>query len=151
MKTKQFKALHIACDHAGVTYKAFIKSAIAENYDNINDHGTDTEASCDYPDYVHPLAAAVGSDNSLGGILLCGSGNGVCITANKYKGIRAALCWNVELAQLARQHNNANVICIPTRFVSKELALEMVEAFLTTPFEGGRHQNRVQKITEGLA
>jgi ribose 5-phosphate isomerase B len=150
MTTNSFSALHVAGDHAGIGFKETIKALLSKQNWELTDHGTHSDASCDYPDYVHPLAAAVASDPSLGGILFCGSGNGVCITANKYKNIRAALCWNVELAKLARQHNNANVICIPTRFVSEALAAEMVEAFLTTEFEGGRHLNRVNKITDGL-
>nr|MBP7533665.1 RpiB/LacA/LacB family sugar-phosphate isomerase [Chitinophagales bacterium] len=106
-------------------------------------HGT---ASVDYPDYAHPTANAVETAQAEMGILICGSANGVAITANKHAGIRAALCWLPQIAELARQHNNANIICIPARFVSTQMALDMVDVFLSTPFEGGRHANRVAKI-----
>ena len=109
------------------------------------DFGAFAADSVDYPDYAHPVAEAVLRDATLG-ILICGSGNGVAMTANKHAHIRAALCWTVELAELARQHNNANILCIPARFVSEQTALAMVDAFLNTPFEGGRHNNRVGKI-----
>src|SRR5690606_24579380 len=102
--------------------------------------------SVDYPDYIHPLASSVEAGESVLGIAICGSGNGVAMTANKHKGIRAALCWNKELAALARQHNDANIICVPSRFISYDVALELVKTFLTTEFEGGRHQKRVDKI-----
>jgi ribose 5-phosphate isomerase B len=108
--------------------------------------GTHSETSMDYPDVAHPLATFVESEQAYFGILICGSGNGVNIVANKHVGIRSALCWNVELAVLARQHNNANVLALPARFIEEALALEMVEAFLTTAFEGGRHATRVSKI-----
>jgi ribose 5-phosphate isomerase B len=145
---KIFSKLHIASDHAGVDYKKEIKAYFENVGYEVTDYGTDSEASCDYPDYVHPLAKAISSDLSQGGILICGSGNGVCMTANKYPDIRAALCWNKELAELARLHNNANVICIPARFVSLDLAKEMADAFIKTEFEGGRHQRRVEKIAQ---
>jgi ribose 5-phosphate isomerase B len=108
--------------------------------------GTFTEASCDYPDYAHAVAHAVEQGQTEMGVLVCGSANGVAITANKHAGIRAAICWEKEIAILARAHNNANIICIPARFVSTDAALEMVDTFLSTPFEGGRHQTRVGKI-----
>jgi len=110
------------------------------------DLGTFTDASCDYPDYAHAVALAVENGEAEFGVLVCGSANGVCITANKHAGIRAALCWEKEIAVLARSHNDANVICLPARFVSMNAALDMTDAFLSTPFEGGRHQNRVNKI-----
>lgn len=142
-------ALKIAIggDHAGYTYKSILKEVLAQLNCEIQDFGPDSEASVDYPDYVHPLAKAVVNEEADFGILICGSGNGVAITANKYQEIRAALCWLPELAKLAREHNNANVLCIPARFVSEEEAKEMVRVFLNTNFEGGRHQNRVNKIT----
>jgi ribose 5-phosphate isomerase B len=138
--------LHIGSDHAGFTMKEELKQYLFNIGHSIEDHGTYSLDSTDYPDYAHALSRAVEKDNNSLGILLCGSANGVCITANKHQGIRAALCWEPEIAQLARAHNNANVICIPARFVDKSTAEEMVHLFLTTPFEGGRHQTRVAKI-----
>ena len=110
------------------------------------DFGTHSPDSVDYPDFAHPVAKALESGKATLGVLICGSGNGVCMTANKHQGIRAALCWKVELAALARQHNNANIICLPARFVSLRMARKMVVTFLETPFEGGRHERRVEKI-----
>ncbi|MFW5726919.1 MAG: RpiB/LacA/LacB family sugar-phosphate isomerase [bacterium] len=118
----------------------------AEGYE-VRDFGPSSEASVDYPDFAHPLAEAVSKGECSLGILICGSGNGVAITANKHADIRAALCWNTELAALARQHNNANVLCLPARFISRELAVELAEIFLSTEFEGGRHEKRVAKIS----
>ena len=112
----------------------------------VKDFGTYSNESTDYPDYAHPVAQMVEENPGMIGILLCGSGNGINMTANKHEGIRSALCWETEIAKLARSHNNANIIAIPARFVSEELALEMVDAFLETEFEGGRHQNRINKI-----
>lgn len=137
--------LSMGCDHAGYSLKENLKAALQAAGVQVNDHGTHSEASVDYPDFAHPVADEVAGSGSLG-ILICGSGNGVCMAANKHAGIRAALCWNVELAALARQHNNANILCLPARFVSAELAWEMVTTFLSTEFEGGRHANRVNKI-----
>ncbi|MCX2740616.1 ribose 5-phosphate isomerase B [Pontibacter anaerobius] len=141
-------ALKIAIggDHAGYTYKKMLKEVLAELGHEVQDFGPGSEASVDYPDHVHPLAKAVVNKEADMGILICGSGNGVAITANKYQEIRAALCWLPELAKLAREHNDANILCIPARFVSEEVAKEMVRIFLKTDFEGGRHQNRVDKI-----
>lgn len=136
----------IGGDHAGFELKAKIKSNLSDTEYQITDFGTNSPDSVDYPDYVHPLANSIQEGQNTLGILICGSGNGVCMTANKHKGIRAALCWNVELALLARQHNNANIICIPARFVESSLAIEMVKAFLKEDFEGGRHERRVSKI-----
>ncbi|AKD02772.1 ribose 5-phosphate isomerase B [Pontibacter korlensis] len=136
----------IGGDHAGYTYKSMLKGVLAELGHQVQDFGPDSEASVDYPDHVHPLAKAVASKDCDFGVLICGSGNGVAITANKYQDIRAALCWETELAKLAREHNNANILCIPARFVSEETARDMVRTFLATDFEGGRHQNRVNKI-----
>jgi ribose 5-phosphate isomerase B len=137
----------IGGDHAGFEYKEIIKEMLAGMGWQVSDKGTYSTDSTDYPDYAHPLANMVASGEASAGILICGSGNGVCMTANKHQDIRAALCWNEELASLARQHNNANVLCIPSRFVSIEVARKMVEVFLSTPFEGGRHENRVNKIS----
>lgn len=136
----------IGSDHAGVGYKKMIVQSLQEKGLTVLDLGPYDEQSVDYPDYAHPVATSVEQGKAACGILLCGSGNGVAITANKHAGIRAALCWEVELAKLARQHNDANVLCIPARFVSLPIAQEMVVQFLATAFEGGRHQNRVQKI-----
>ncbi|MCC9165424.1 ribose 5-phosphate isomerase B [Pontibacter harenae] len=136
----------IGGDHAGFTYKAMLKTVLEELGHTIQDFGPDSDASVDYPDHVHPLAKAVVNKEADLGVLICGSGNGVAITANKHQGVRAALCWQPEIAALARSHNNANVLCIPARFVSEEVAKEMLRVFLETEFEGGRHQNRVNKI-----
>jgi len=136
----------IGSDHAGYAYKEEILKYLLNKNISVSDMGTKSEESCDYPDYAHPVANEIELENAQFGILICGSGNGVCMTANKHAGIRAALCWNIELAQLARQHNDANVLCIPSRFVGIEVANAIVEAFLTSSFEGGRHQNRVSKI-----
>jgi ribose 5-phosphate isomerase B len=138
--------LAIGNDHAGVIYKEKIKAMLTEAGYEIFDAGTNTDDSVDYPDFAHPVANKVADKDVTFGILICGSGNGVAITANKHEAIRAALCWKVELAKLARAHNNANIICIPARFVSLALAKNMINAFLTEKFEGGRHLKRVKKI-----
>lgn len=140
------KTIGVGCDHAGFPYKAAVIKQLEANGYAVKDFGTFSIDSVDYPDYAHPLSNAVESGDCHQGVLLCGSGNGVCMTANKHAGIRAALCWNIDTARLSRQHNDANVICVPARFVTEELALEMVNVFLTTDFEGGRHQKRVDKI-----
>ena len=134
----------ISSDHAGFELKQKIKSVFSEL--TFVDFGPTNTESVDYPDYAHPLANAIEKGELAMGIAICGSGNGINMTVNKHKGIRSALCWTVELAQLARQHNNANIIALPARFISEELAIEMVKAFLSTDFEGGRHQKRVEKI-----
>ncbi|MEY3178916.1 MAG: hypothetical protein RLZZ390_228 [Bacteroidota bacterium] len=136
----------IGSDHAGFGYKSGVKDHLEKAGHEVVDHGTFSEASCDYPDYAHAVASAVEKGEADFGILICGSANGVCMTANKHAGIRAALCWEKEIAVLARSHNNANVICLPARFVSMDAALEMADVFIATAFEGGRHQNRVNKI-----
>lgn len=141
------KPIAIASDHAGFEMKEFVISFIEGKDLAFKDFGPATDDAVDYPDFAHPVAQAVESGDCALGILLCGSGNGVAITANKHQGIRAALCWDDEIAALARKHNNANVLCIPARFVSENTAEEMVEVFLNTAFEGGRHANRVQKIS----
>lgn len=135
----------IGADHAGYEYKEIIKAYLAEY--EVKDFGTHSPASVDYPDFAHPVANAVESGEFNFGVLVCGSANGVAITANKHQHIRAAICWENEIASLARQHNNGNIICIPARFVSEDLAKEMVTTFLSTAFEGGRHANRVDKIS----
>nr|WP_315419730.1 ribose 5-phosphate isomerase B [uncultured Pedobacter sp.] len=135
----------IGADHAGFEYKEILKDFL-QDYE-VKDFGTSSENSVDYPDFAHPVASAVESGEFTYGILLCGSANGVAITANKHQGIRAGLCWENEVASLVRKHNNANVLCIPARFVSEELAKEITTTFLATEFEGGRHQNRVEKIS----
>jgi ribose 5-phosphate isomerase B len=140
------KKIAIGGDHAGFEYKQKLLSQLSTMGYNITDFGPNSDASVDYPDYIHPMASSVEAGENVLGIAICGSGNGVAMTANKHKGIRAALCWNKELAALARQHNDANIICIPARFVSFDTALEMITTFLTVEFEGGRHQNRVDKI-----
>ncbi|HZV69999.1 MAG TPA: ribose 5-phosphate isomerase B [Saprospiraceae bacterium] len=142
----QKQTIAVGADHAGYRYKAEIVEWLERNGYDILDFGTNSEESTDYPDHIHPLANAIENGEATLGIILCGSGNGAAMTANKHQGIRAALCWNEELASLARMHNDANVLAIPARFVSEELALSMVQLFLETPFEGGRHQRRVDKI-----
>ena len=138
--------ISIGNDHAGTEYKnAIIKHLESKTVTVIN-HGTNTNDSVDYPDFVHPVANDVENHKVDFGILICGSGNGVSMTANKHQGIRAALCWNKEITALARQHNNANILSIPARYTSIQQVIAMVDTFLETPFEGGRHQNRVDKI-----
>lgn len=139
------RKIAIAADHAGFEYKEIVKNYLSENFD-VQDFGTFSTDSVDYPDFVHPAATSVENGENELGILLCGSGNGVQITANKHQKIRCALCWMPEIASLARQHNDANMISIPARFISKEVAIEIVNQFLSTNFEGGRHQGRVDKI-----
>jgi ribose 5-phosphate isomerase B len=136
----------IGSDHAGFDYKEQIKNFLSNHNVSFVDLGTLINESVDYPDYAHPVANAVENKEAALGILICGSANGVAITANKHQDIRAALCWKTEIAALARQHNNANVICLPARFISIEEAIEMVDIFMKTSFEGGRHENRVNKI-----
>lgn len=139
--------ISIGCDHAGFEYKQAVIDLLKSKDIEVKDFGTYSDASVDYADFVHPAAEMVENGDATFGILLCGSGNGVSMTANKHQGIRAALCWNEDLAALARQHNDANMLSIPVRFVSEALALKMVEAFLNAAFEGGRHQRRVEKMT----
>ncbi|MEI6433235.1 MAG: ribose 5-phosphate isomerase B [Bacteroidota bacterium] len=140
----------IGSDHAGFTMKEYIISNLSAQGYVFQDYGTYSEISMDYPDTAHPLANDVQSGIYKFGILICGSGNGVAITANKYKGIRAALCWNDEITSLARKHNNANIIALPARFISLDEAVKFSLIFLDTNFEGGRHQNRVEKISNIL-
>lgn len=137
----------IGGDHAGFQYKQELILLLKGKGFEVKDFGPFSTDSVDYPDFAHPLSQAVEEKQFDFGILICGSGNGVNITANKHKGIRAALCWNKEIAQLARQHNDANIISLPARFISLDEAKQLTEAFLTTQFEGGRHKNRVEKIS----
>lgn len=143
MTTRQ---IAIGCDHAGYPYKRSIISMLDALGIAVLDFGTDSEESTDYPDFVHPVADSVESGRADLGIVLCGSGNGVAMTANKHQGIRAALCWTEELAVLARRHNNANVLALPVRFIAEELAVAITKAFLSADFEGGRHIRRIEKI-----
>ncbi|MHA7056897.1 ribose 5-phosphate isomerase B [Aquimarina sp. M1] len=137
----------IGNDHAGTEYKFGIISYLKSEGISVVNYGTDENSSVDYPDFVHPVANEVDTQVVDFGILICGSGNGVSMTANKYKNVRAGLCWTKEITELTRQHNNANIICIPARFTSLPQAIEMVKIFINTKFEGGRHQNRVNKIS----
>lgn len=137
----------VGSDHAGFEYKNAIVEFLEQKGYQVKDMGVYSGDSADYPDFAHPVSYAVEKREVSMGVLVCGSGNGVAITANKHQGIRAALCWTPEIAKLARQHNNANVICLPSRFVDIGLARGMVDIFLNTAFEGGRHQARVDKIS----
>lgn len=139
----------IGNDHAGTEYKLAILGLLKTRGIETTNYGTDEIASVDYPDFVHPVAKAVEKGASDIGIIICGSGNGASMTANKHKGIRAALCWNKEITELARQHNNANILSLPARYISLQQALDMVNTFLETDFEGGRHERRVEKIGAG--
>lgn len=144
MSTEKKIKIAIGADHAGFAYKEVLKDYLSNH--EVSDFGTFSSDSVDYPDFAHPVASAVENQDADFGILVCGSANGVAITANKHQQIRAAICWENEIAALARQHNNANVICIPARFVSTDLAKQMTDTFLNTAFEGGRHGKRVEKI-----
>lgn len=138
--------ISIGNDHAGTAYKFKILEFLKNKKINVTNHGTDSDISVDYPDFVHPVAKDIINNISKYGILICGSANGVAMTANKYSDIRAGICWNNEIVSLIRLHNNANILCIPARFTNIKDVLEMVNTFLTTEFEGGRHQNRIIKI-----
>ena len=140
--------ISIGNDHAGVDYKKYILEYLFVKEVEVKNYGTDSLESVDYPDFAHPVSQDINDQSSDLGILICGSGNGVCMTANKYEKVRAALCWNKELAKLSKSHNNANIVCIPARFVDKELALEIVKTFISENFEGGRHERRVNKISK---
>lgn len=137
----------IGSDHAGFEYKEALKDWLESNGYTVKDYGAHSTASADYPDFAHPVANAVEQQEYELGLLVCGSANGVAITANKHQGIRAAICWNEELASLSRQHNDANVLCLPARFISPQEAQNILKRFLTSGFEGGRHANRVNKIS----
>lgn len=138
--------LAIGSDHAGFALKQAVLAHLQAAGHEVRDFGTYSADSVDYPDFAHPVAAAVAAGEVVGGLLFCGSANGVCITANKHAGVRAAIAWLPELATLARQHNDANIICLPARYLTPEQGVGIVDAFLSTDFEGGRHQNRVSKI-----
>jgi ribose 5-phosphate isomerase B len=140
------KKIAIGCDHAGFRLKEHLKELLQKWQIEVLDFGAFSESSVDYPDYIHPLALSVESGEAAMGIVICGSGNGAAITANKHQGIRAALCWNTELASLARAHNDANILSLPSRFISVAEAEAIVRVFLDTPFDGGRHVTRVNKI-----
>jgi ribose 5-phosphate isomerase B len=140
------QTMAIGCDHAGFAYKDMLIQALKKQNIAVLDFGTNSEASVDYPDFAHPTAKAVASGTAQLGILICGSANGVAITANKHPEVRCAICWTTELASLARQHNDANIVAIPARFISKRMAVNIVKTFIATAFEGGRHANRVNKI-----
>ena len=143
----EVKKIAIGCDHAGFPYKDRITELLQQKGIEVKDFGTDSALSVDYPDFVHPVAEEIEQGRADLGIVLCGSGNGVAMTVNKHPGVRAAVCWQEDLAELARRHNNANVLAIPVRFIDEELALSMVSAFIKTEFEGGRHARRVGKIS----
>ncbi len=136
----------IACDHAGFELKTKIIVFLEKKGYKIKDFGCHSDASIDYADYAHPLATLIEENKEMKGILLCGSGNGINMTANKHQGVRSALCWTSEISKLARQHNDANVLTLPARFISEKEALEIVSIFFSTDFEGGRHQLRIEKI-----
>ena len=138
----------IGNDHAGTKYKRTIVDYFKKKNFTVVNHGTDLEESVDYPDFIHPVAEDVKNKKAEIGVIICGSGNGASMSANKHKGIRSALCWNNEICKLSREHNNANILSIPARYVSIEQAIEMIETFINTPFEGGRHQSRVEKINK---
>lgn len=142
----QNKIIPIGADHAGFQLKQHLIQYLESKGYTLEDKGCFSEESIDYPDFGHPVATMVEENAGMLGILICGSGNGINMTANKHQGIRSALCWKKEIAELARLHNDANIIALPARFVSKEEAIEMVDVFLSTEFEGGRHQNRINKI-----
>lgn len=140
----------IACDHAGYELKQLVINYLKDDGFDVKDFGTFSSDSCDYPDFAHQLGSAVNRGDFSRGIVICGSGNGVQMTVNKYPNVRCALCWNIEIAHLARQHNDANVLSLPARFIPADLAIKIVDEFLNTPFEGGRHQRRVEKISQLL-
>jgi len=141
----------IGSDHAGYEMKEALINWLVEQEIPVIDFGPDSTESVDYPDYAHAVTASVLDEESVIGILICGTGNGICMTANKWRDIRAALCWNSEIAGLSRQHNNANVLCLPARFISIEESIRIMEVFLDTEFEGGRHEKRVDKINPSIS
>jgi ribose 5-phosphate isomerase B len=142
------KQIAIGCDHAGFDLKEYIRQSLGKSGYSFHDFGAFSDSSVDYPDIAHPLAKAVQSEEYKYGILICGSGNGVAIVANKYTGIRAAICWNEDITRLARQHNDANILVLPARFITMEEAVQFVQIFLNAEFDGGRHLRRVEKITK---
>lgn len=142
----EVKTIGLACDHAGFPLKQFIIQYLESKGYQYKDFGTYSDTSCDYPDFAHPLAEAIESDECYPGIAVCGSGEGMAITLNKHQGVRAGLAWNKDIAGLIRQHNNANVIVLPGRFIDNKTAEGILDVFFKTPFEGGRHERRVEKI-----
>lgn len=142
------QVLGLGCDHAGYLLKEHIKKQLTEQGYVLKDYGTFSQESVDYPDFIHPLAKNINDGILKTGIAICGSGNGVSMVANKYPGVRAAVCWNEELAKFSRAHNDANVLALPARFISEDIADRCVNAFLETDFEGGRHERRVRKISD---
>ena len=147
---KTYKNIAIACDHAGFELKEAVKAFLTENQYIVKDYGTNSPDSVDYPDMVHPLGRDINNGVFERGIVICGTGNGVQMTVNKYPNVRCALCWIPEIAKLARQHNNANILSMPARFIDKDTAIEIVKEYLNTDFEGGRHERRVEKINQTL-
>lgn len=142
----QQRIIPIGADHAGFQLKEAVKKHLESKGYSVKDFGCHSEDSIDYPDFGHPVAKMVEENSGMKGVLICGSGNGINMTANKHQGIRSALCWKKEIAELARLHNNANIITLPARFISEAEAIEMIDVFFSTSFEGGRHQNRIDKI-----
>jgi ribose 5-phosphate isomerase B len=140
------KPIAVGADHAGFAYKTAVVKHLNQLGYQVADYGTYSESSVDYPDFAHPTAQSIENNEASCGVLICGSANGVAITANKHQEIRAALCWQKEVAELARKHNNANIVCLPARFISLQIALDIIDTFLNTSFEGGRHEERVNKI-----
>lgn len=147
---KTDKNIAIACDHAGFELKEAVNAFLTENQYIVKDYGTNSPDSVDYPDMVHPLGRDINNGVFERGIVICGTGNGVQMTVNKYPNVRCALCWIPEIAKLARQHNNANILSMPARFIDKDTAIEIVKEYLNTDFEGGRHERRVEKINQTL-
>ena len=146
MTLKENKKVAICSDHAGFELKSILEGYLEANNIQYEDFGTYSSESCDYPDFAHPCAEAIESGRCYPGIAMCGTGNGIAMTLNKHQGIRAALCWNTDLARLARQHNDANVLVMPARFINPVEAINILEVFLNTAFEGGRHERRIEKI-----
>lgn len=144
------ETIAIACDHAGYELKLKVIDHLRERGFEVEDYGTHSSESCDYPDYAHQVGSAIERQLFQRGIVICGSGNGVQMTVNKYPHVRCALCWTPEIARLGRQHNDANVLSMPARFISEDTAMQIVDAYLDTPFEGGRHQRRVENISHLL-
>ncbi|MCC8197329.1 MAG: ribose 5-phosphate isomerase B [Tannerellaceae bacterium] len=140
------RTIGLGCDHAGYELKEFVKQLLDSKGMRYKDFGTYSSDNCDYPDFAHPLAEAIEKEEVYPGIAICGAGNGIAITLNKHQGVRAALCWQAEIAELSRGHNDANILVMPGRFISQEEATRTIEAFLATPFEGGRHVQRIEKI-----
>ena len=140
------KKIGIACDHAAYELKEFLVGYLSTKGFEVTDFGTHSEESCDYPDFAHALGEAIDNGTLERGVALCGSGEGISMTLNKHQSVRAALCWIPEIAKLSRQHNNSNVLCMPARFISNDEALEMLNIWLDTEFEGGRHQRRLDKM-----